>query len=64
MFFVEDNKPESIADGIEKALRVSDDDRKTMTDRAREYLIENKTWEKQVGRMVGFIVENMKMIGV
>ncbi len=61
LIFVNDNSPESLAEGIRKADKLNKEELTAMAKMARDYLVSHKTWDKQVRRIVEFIDWNSHM---
>ena len=55
VFFAENNSPKKLAESINLINNFSETELKKMAESAREFLIKEKTWDKQVEKIVTFI---------
>ena len=54
MIIAEDS-PKGIADAIEKAINMDSKEKERMINRAYEFVINEKTWEKQANKIYSFL---------
>lgn len=63
MFIVETNNPKDLSFMINKIMEMSADELKLISNKAREFILEHKTWEKQSTKIDEFINSDIKKDG-